>query len=356
MPDPADTRFLLDWARDLGKAYPFFDFHVHPYDVFTGDVGCQPDNLTKGLFSKGTSKYRSPVVDGRPELDGGLPFPGPEMQRALLLASRLAYAHTGSKVFADHLDQAGLSGALLLPVARVAGAAEEMVQASERMFFRDERLLPGCAFPIGIPAESLAGYFRSVRKKAKIRAIKLHPNLAGLDPLEKSGHDLIEATLESAGSLNLPVVVHGGRTEGIEPADAGEYGTLPRLATINWSLSSAPVIFAHAVCFALTKDEAIDALPILINLFEEHPNLMADTSNLEPLILRLVLEKVDRRRLIFGSDALYVPIWKAWLRFIRALRQVSHKAEDELIRIAFLNPLICLKAASDDVCRHSAFT
>jgi predicted TIM-barrel fold metal-dependent hydrolase len=347
MPDRADTSYLLDWVRDLGMTYPFFDFHVHPYDVFTGDVSYQPDNLTEGLFFKGTSNYHSPVIDGRLELDAGLPLVGPGIQRAFLLASRLAYTHTGSKVFTDHLDQARLSGALLLPVARVAGAAEEMLEASDRMFFLDDRLLPGCAFPIGIPAESLAGFFRLARKKTKIRAIKLHPNLAGLDPLQKSGHDLIEATLESAGSLNLPVVVHGGRTLKIEPDDAGEYGTLPRLATINWSLSSAPVILAHAGCFALTEDEAIAALRILINLFEEHPNLMADTSNLEPLVLRLVLERVDRQRLVFGSDALYVPIWKAWLRFIRALRQVSHEAEDDLIRIASLNPMYCLNPTRD---------
>jgi predicted TIM-barrel fold metal-dependent hydrolase len=77
-------------------------------------------------------------------------------------------------------------------------------------------------------------------------------------------------------------------------------------------------------------------------LFEKYPNLMADTSNLRPASLRLVLKKVCRSRLLFGSDALYVPTWEAWLRFLQALQEVSACPEEDLVRVAALNPASCL--------------
>jgi predicted TIM-barrel fold metal-dependent hydrolase len=210
------------------------------------------------------------------------------------------------------------------------------------MFKTDNRLLPGCAFPIGIQPEKLAVFFRSAFEKYRIRAIKLHPNLAGIDPMAQAGQDLICASLSVAGELHLPVIVHGGRTPSIEQSEGREYGSISRLALISWSISTAPVILAHAGCYGLTYAESVEALIILKKLLDKHSNLMIDISNLEPPILRLVLEKVSPERIVFGSDALYVPIWKAWGRFLQTLALVSVCPDDDLIRIASLNPARCL--------------
>jgi predicted TIM-barrel fold metal-dependent hydrolase len=67
----------------------------------------------------------------------------------------------------------------------------------------------------------------------------------------------------------------------------------------------------------------IPLIPLIEKLFEEHPNLLADTSALDLPALKLLLSKVDSSRLIFGSDALYFPVWKAWVTFLQALRLVS---------------------------------
>jgi predicted TIM-barrel fold metal-dependent hydrolase len=148
--------------------------------------------------------------------------------------------------------------------------------------------------------------------------------------------------LTVAGELGLPIIVHGGRSPGLEPAEMRECGTISRLAMVNWSISTAPVVLAHAGCYGLSHTESIDALFILDNLLEKHSNLMADISKLEPPILRLVLEKISPDRLIFGSDALYIPIWKAWVKFLKTLQLVSTRPDDDLIRIASLNPAGCL--------------
>ena len=337
-----DPHILLEWARDLGKTHPFLDLHVHPYEVLTGDISFSPDPHIEGLFNKGPFKYHPPVLNNLNPSQSV-----PDNQHAILLAARLTYNHTGPKVIRDQIDLVGLSGALLLPVARTAGQAEKMLEVSQKMFAKEDRLFPGCAFPIGIPPEKIAAFFRSACQKNGIRAIKFHHNLTGIDSLTKKGEELINATLMVASELNLPIVLHGGRSLGIEPVESREYGTVSRLAMVNWSISTAPVILAHAGCYGLTSTEAGKALVILNNLLEKHPNLMADTSNLELPILRLVLENISPNRLVFGSDALYVPIWKAWLNFLQTLQSVSTRPDDDLIRIASLNPARCLSLSLD---------
>ncbi len=346
MPEFSDPHVLLEWAHDVGETFPFLDFHVHPFDVFAGDTGYQSDNQVEGLYCKGSSVYHPPRVQASAECPKTPPASSITL-RSLVLASRFAYTHTGPKVLADQLDVAGLASALLLPVARNPGAAENLLQVSAHIFPNDGRLLPGCAFPLGMPPAKLDSFFRSARETWGIRAIKLHPNLTGVDPLTEFGRELIEAMLAAAGSLHLPVVMHGGRTLALEPVACREYGTLAHLANVDWGVSSAPVIIAHGGLYGLTEEEASAALDVLERLFERYPNLMADTSNLEPPILRLLLEKVARNRLIFGSDALYIPIWKSWVGFLQTLRLVSQHPEDDLIRIASRNPIRCL----DYVCR-----
>lgn len=342
MQPPVDPKSLLEWAQDVGSTFPFLDFHVHPFDVLTGDTEYQLVDHVDGLYTKGSAVYRSPQAQSGAEHPPTIPVKSIN-HGSLLLAARLAYTHTGPKVLTDQLEVAGLAGALLLPVARTPGTAEKLLQVSAYMFSNDDRLILGCAFPIGIPPDKLDSYFRSARETRGIRAIKLHPNLAGVDPRTNFGRELIEAMLASAGSLDLPVVVHGGQTPAMEPVDCREFGTLAHLSKVDWSISTSPVIIAHAGLYGLTREDAIPAMDNLKKLFERHPHLMADLSNLDPLILRLVLEKVDRNRLIFGSDALYVPIWKSWIRFLDTLRLVSRHPDDDLIRIASLNPHRCLR-------------
>ena len=337
-----DLQVLCEWARDLGKTYAFLDFHVHPYDVLSEDTRYKPDPLIDGLFSRGLFKYHPPALetgsDGLPDKSQSVS----DNQRAFILSSRFTYNHTGPKVFADQIELVGLAGVMLLPVARTSGKAEEMLEVSRLMFLRDGRLLPGCAFPVGVQPDQLAGFFKGARDVNGIRAIKLHPNLAGINPLTQVGQDLIHASLAAAGDLNLPMIVHAGRTPCIEPVDSREFGTMTRLALVDWGISAAPVILAHAGCYGLTLAESNEALLIIDSLLEKHSNLMVDVSNLEPPIIRLVLEKISPDRLIFGSDALYIPIWKAWIRFLKALQMVSAHPDDDLIRIASLNPAQCL--------------
>lgn len=347
MPVQVDSHFLLDWARDLGSTYPFFDFHIHPYDVMAGNTAYQVNNQVDGLFSAGLSAYQPPTLDSKIEIstESATFQKAVETERALLLTSRYIYTHTGSRVVTDQISLVGISNALLLPVVRAPGAATEMLEKTKEMFSNHPRLLLGCPFPIGLERDELAHFFCTAREKWDVQAIKIHPNLANIDPSSETGQDLIEATLEVAGSLGLPVVVHGGRTPGLKPVEMGEYGILSHLKEIDWSISSAPVIIAHAGCYGLTEEEATADISILEKMLCKSSNLFADISNLTFPVLKLVLEEIDHKRLIFGSDALYVPVWKAWIMFLQALREQSPYPEKDLICMASENPSRCVKTA-----------
>ncbi|MCS6994175.1 MAG: amidohydrolase [Anaerolineales bacterium] len=341
MPDSLNADFLLAWAREAGHEYPLFDCHVHPFDVLTGDTAYQTSDSLPKLFSRPGSAYHPPAI--MPEN-----FDSAEIQReavserGLLLTSRFAYSHTGARIFDDHLALTGLSGALLLPVTRCPDRAEAMLATIQQMFDEPGRYFCACPYPVGMAREALYPFFYQMKETYGICAVKIHTNLVNLDPASPEGRETIEAVLEAAGSLGLSVIVHGGWTPGLQPAQAAQYGTLERLSCVDWSVSRAPVVIAHAGCYALCETEVTAALSLLNVLFEKFPNLLADVSNLGMGAVESVLRFSDRSRLLFGSDALYIPIWKAWLRFLHALYCVSPDPESDLIRIASINPRRCL--------------
>jgi predicted TIM-barrel fold metal-dependent hydrolase len=344
-----DAISLLDWGRELGKEYPFFDFHVHPFDVLTGDIDFQEDCETSGVFKKGSSAYRVPSIILPSKILKNHSMRGSDENsfKAYLFASRLAYSHTGRKVFTDQLDLIGFTGAVLLPVAREYGIAQQMLAASTKMFGNENRLFLGCSLPTGIRPDTILSFYQQARENGGICVIKVHPNLMGIDVLSKRGTELMEATLVAAGTLGLPIVIHGGRTPALQPPEMREYGTISHLNEINWGLSRFPVVIAHCGCYGIPDLDVPKTITILNHLLHKYPNLMADTSNLEPLRLRFILEKVDHERLIFGSDALYVPIWKAWLQFLSVVHRIAERPDDDVIRMASLNAQYCLRCGRE---------
>jgi predicted TIM-barrel fold metal-dependent hydrolase len=345
----AELQYLLDWAGEISKTHPFIDFHVHPFDVFSGDTKFQPDPKVKGLFSRKSSVYQSPTIDFKEDDHGKTNNAIQNNFRAILLVSRLIYSHTGSKVFTDQLDLAGITKALLLPVVRNPDEGLSMMDAMKKIFHQEKRLCQACPIPVGVSANRVLSYYKQVKKRHKIYAIKIHPNLSGIDPLGKAGSELIEETLIAAAELKLSVVIHGGITPGLSSPESRGFGRIERLAKINWDISSCPVVIAHAGCYGLAEEEISSTIRFLNKMMEKSPNLLADTSALDPQALKMLLAKVNRNRLIFGSDALYFSIWKSWVNFLDALQTAAPHADDELIRIAYLNPIQCLNYTENSV-------
>jgi predicted TIM-barrel fold metal-dependent hydrolase len=79
-------------------------------------------------------------------------------------------------------------------------------------------------------------------------------------------------------------------------------------------------------------------LPTLRRMLSKWPNLIVDTSGVSSRILAMVLRSIDIDRIIFGSDALYVPMWQAVAVALHAIRLSGAPLEDTFARIAQSNP------------------
>src|SRR4030066_2231282 len=67
MTEHLEPEYFLGWASEISRTHPFMDFHVHPFDVFSGDIGYQADVNIKGLFFKGTAIYNPPTFESNEE-------------------------------------------------------------------------------------------------------------------------------------------------------------------------------------------------------------------------------------------------------------------------------------------------
>ena len=59
-------------------------------------------------------------------------------------------------------------------------------------------------------------------------------------------------------------------------------------------------------------------------LLARHDNLVTDTSGLDYPVLVAMLRRLDPARVVFGSDALYTPMWKSLVMVLRALEAAGH--------------------------------
>ncbi len=341
--DEPSQQYLLDWARDLGKSNPFWDFHIHPYNVLSADTqSYHPDPFTPGVYSQTSAPYHSPSLPEQPESKPAADGRSSQLSdRSFLLLSRITYSRVGPRVIADQLDMCGIQHALLLQVARQPGDSEKLLEAAGQMFAEGVQFRFSCAMPVGLPPDKLDGFYRAAQAQWGISAIKIHTNLSGTDPSSAAGRAAIESTLESAGRLGLPVVVHGGPSLGVETSVSG-LGRLEHLKEINWGLSCAPVIIAHAGLYHLSDAEELETLSTMRAMFDKYSNLFVDTSSLKLTSIARLLTHLDRTRLIFGSDALYKPVWEIWVQFLRALQSTSPHPDADLVRIASRNPRHCL--------------
>lgn len=344
-----DSDYLFSWAKEISQDHTFWDFHAHPFCVISGNTNYQVKQEIAGLYSTNDSEYHSPQYKHEAETSKKrINFNATNLsESALLLSSRLIYTFSGPKVFTDYIDFIGISNIMLLPLARTDGKAVEMLESMASMFSADSRFALGCPLPVELPLQEQKHFFREAKKRWNIQSIKVHPNLSGIDPISREGKLLIYSTLENAAELKVPIVIHGGRTPGITPTEKREYGTLDRLSEISWSITSTPVVIAHCGCYGLEWEELDSHIRTLEEMLNQHPNLLVDTSGLDLKTLYYLMTKVDRKRFVFGSDALYFSVWTGWVTLLRVLTSLSSEPEDDLIQIASTNPQYCLSSQAN---------
>ena len=336
-----EAKKYLEIVRDLRKSNTFFDMHVHPYEVIFRQCNYSPNSSYDGLYSTNSSDFFSPYVTditlSRPE----------ERRKAFDLFLRpeclkkkicRLYAHTGPRAFIEQMELSGVDKVLLLPVAPPNGGADSQISAMKTMFGGDERFYFAWSPPKTIEEDILTLAKRAI-SLFSIRAVKVHPNVTEIDLTSSTERQRLETIVEVSGKLQLPLIVHGGRSPLLPNQKASSWASLRNLKHINWGLSSAPVVIAHAGSYGYNLKEIEDeTLPTLETMLSTYDNLMVDLSGLHIEALILCLKKIDTNRIVFGSDALYEQQWASIVKLLIAIKKTTRYFEHVFVQIASTTP------------------
>jgi predicted TIM-barrel fold metal-dependent hydrolase len=335
--DTEGVREILRTVTAAKGTRCFFDVHVHPFDVVVEDLGYRPDPTQSGVFGLGAAPY-SPMGLG-PVRIGAPVAPETLTRGGLLLLQRRMYRHTGPAVLGHQMALAGIDRALLLPVAPLTGDGEAQMDTLGAIFGADSRFACATSVPNSVANAGIGEFVAAEVRRRGVAAIKLHPPITGVDLGSAAGRERTEAILDACASHRLPLVVHGGVSRFARDPQAASYGSIDRLRDIRWGAGRAPVVIAHAASYGCSLREIEqEVLPDLARMLSTHDNLLVDVAALEHDALVLVLQRVDRDRVLFGSDALYDPSWSMMAKLVSALRTCGSDVEDAIAAIASDNP------------------
>ncbi len=336
--EPRQVQECLETTRRSKGASPFYDIHVHPFDVIFQSLRYQRTPDQPGVFGVDTSRFTPPSV-GPVSLGRSSQPPASYRSAFFLVVVRSLYRHVGPQVLAEQMALGAIDRMLLLPVASATDSDDWQNNALLEMFADDPRFLLAVSIPNPVPDREIAGFISRAAVNRRARAVKLHPAITGIDLGSVPGRERLEAVLDGCRTSGLPLLIHGGRSYPILDKQAESYACIRNLARIPWGDARVPVCIAHAGCFASGPDEIEkEILPTLHSMLATHPNLFVDVSALECDALALVLKQVDTSRVLFGSDALYQPSWVAMVKLISTLERNRMDAEASVAQIAGLNP------------------
>lgn len=339
--DQVDT--YLKTAKEIGESYKLMDMHVHPFEVIYYGLKYVPNSEVAGLYSTNVSRYvpsETALLKEDEASEAKYRQMAPDLRAKFSLFSfRRLYAHTGPALFREQMRLGGIGKSLLLPVMSPDESDESQMERMTEMFGHDERFALGYCVPNSVPVDGITGAVRAAIQKYNVRAIKIHPNITGIDLTASSGKQRVEAILEASRETGLAVIVHGGRSPDVKDPKAVGYSTLQNLGSIDWGITGAPVVIAHAGIFGHEASEIeTDILPLLDRLLANYDHLIVDVSALNIQGLGSVLNRVDLSRMVFGSDALYHLQWRAVVKLMYALEKTVINYEEAFVQIASVNP------------------
>jgi predicted TIM-barrel fold metal-dependent hydrolase len=343
----ADARRRLDLAADIAASSPIVDVHVHATEVVFRQTHYRPGAAGGELLQASDAGFRAPTVTGVRFDDpwrAGDRFDAATRNRVSRLLFTNAYQHTGRAVLREHMRLAGVNVALLLPVAPPDGGVADQMELLAAIRGQDADLPIAYSVPNPVPAAEISRDLERAVARFGVRAVKLHPNLTGIDIASAAGHERVDHLLAGCGRLALPLLVHGGRSPILADPRASQHATLANLARIDWSRTTAPVVIAHCGFFGCPREEiAADGLTALRRILDRHPNVFVDTSGLSLPVLVDVLRRLDHGRIVFGSDALYFPMWQAVVTLLSALDVAGFPLAESFAQIASHTPRALLQ-------------
>lgn len=331
----------LSMVGSMKPACRFYDVHVHPYEILFDRFPCRDEVTEQGAW--GLDDRCSPPAISELELKGKTDeviIPGSvSLERIALIRLKSLYGRVGERTFSDSMALCGIDTALLLPVAPPAGEFGNRMDWMRRVFRDASKFRIGGSVSNSWRDEDINRHVSLMEEEYGIKALKCHPVVTGIDLGSSRGKDRIEAMLDACGRHGFPFIIHSGRNIPYWGADRGDCASLDRLKDIDWSISGEPVVIAHGGAYGCRPAEIEKGvLPLLKNILDRHSNTYVDISGIGFEPIRQMLRKIDHGRILFGSDALYEPQWKAVALFLHALEESGGDPEKTFVQVAGINP------------------
>lgn len=363
--DVNEVKTALSILTELAGSEELFDIHTHPFNVADSVPSYEKETSGRtGIFTRGYGHYVPPgleteefdenVISTEDEKNGDVQFDQHLLKKFYLLKSRKTYNFTGPGVLIDNMALAGIKRALLLPVARPEDEGDAQMLEMERLFGAHQNFLMGYCVPNDCKIDKIVQEVGRVRNRFKVAALKIHPNITGIDPSSRGGLDRIHHILEASKTYRLPVIIHGGYSREFSDGDAMNFGCLNRLVNVAWETTDQPVIIAHAGLFGCGREEILKSgLPQIMSLLIKHDHLLVDLAGLGQWTIQMIVKKLEPERILFGSDALYFSIWRSAVLTLIALMKTDFDAGQIFHRFAGINPGRYIFRDSPDVTADS---
>jgi len=338
-----ETKRFLKIVKDLKRSYKLYDVHAHFCEIFSHDIKYSPHPNISGLYTVDRSlSYLPPKITDffvQDEIKTNKIFENFRRPPILRKKLRKIYTHTGPKVFEEHMILCGVDEVLLLPVAPFNGTVEKQMIDMQRMFGNNDKFSFAWSVPNVISNHNI--YDSTVRaiQNFNIKAIKLHPNITGIDLTSTTGIERVESILHACEKQKLTLLVHGGKSPLAGEPKTRSFSTINNLEKINWKASSSPVVICHGGFYGCAISEIEnDILPKLKKLLSTSDNIVVDVSGLDINAMVLLLKNIDSNRVLFGSDALYEPQWQAIVKLMISIDKITKKHERMFLAIVHKNP------------------
>jgi predicted TIM-barrel fold metal-dependent hydrolase len=322
----------------LRERYLTYDCHLHPFELFSR-FEYREHADTPGLFSRRGTRYRPPLPGSFTE-EGAQPSVcallrgRPEL---INLMNQKVYEHTGPVVFKDHMDLAGIDRGLLLPVAREQDEFPLQMASLAGMMEGEGRFGIGTSVPPAVRDDQIQAYLHQQVLAHGAIAVKVHPNLSRIDLDIPAGRSRLEAIISASSATRLPVIIHGGSSL-IPNAGECRFGQIENLCEVNLR-ADVPVVIAHGGAWGRSVESLrTEVLPVLKAMLLKHDNLFIDISGLSHEHLKCLFSAVELKRILFGSDGLYVAPARMVVRVVLALQELHTKVEATLLQIMSENP------------------
>lgn len=336
----------LATAREVSQDLPLIDIHVHPTEILKNKHIYKQVARSPLLYSVKGSHYSTPEIS-RLRIDSSdvkiANFPLKLRNKLSELVFTNSYNHIGEQVLRDQMTLSGIKYACLLPVPSEVAQQSEQIKFIKTLNKHDSRYIVGYGLENRQNNTGIEQLLSTAKHKHGARIIKIHPNISDINITETKGRAYLEEVLASCGKLSLPIVIHGGISPILGDANNAKYARIDNLAKINWSLSSSTVVLAHFGLYGCNASEISRSEEESIkNIVQKNDNVYVDTSGVGYEIVSKMMSSIPFEKIIFGSDALYMPMWEAMAYLAHASNQSGRSVEQTISQVANKNTLCAL--------------